>query len=102
MHVGAKATEKYRFRRRGEAMLYLAAICDPFRRDDGGEEQRFCIMTTEPNASIAPYHNRMPVLLRRNELAAWVHDEGAAKEILRRKQDALEAEPMEPLQATLF
>ena len=47
-------------------------------------ERKYVILTTEANASMEGIHDRMPVILRREELKIWVRDSGDATEILHR------------------
>jgi putative SOS response-associated peptidase YedK len=42
----------------------LAGLWDVWRKPDGKEVESFTIITTEPNDLIQPIHNRMPVILR--------------------------------------
>ena len=39
---------------------------------DGGDPARFCILTTEPNETVAPVHDRMPVILDGHDVARWL------------------------------
>lgn len=72
---GLKKKEKYLFRPAGEAMLYLAAFAEDLAPPRPGVAECFTILTTEANADMAPYHDRMPVLLRREEREAWIKGE---------------------------
>lgn len=65
-HENAKK-EKYLFRKPGDEMLYLAGIYGEFQG-----ESCFTILTTAANSSMVYYHNRMPVLLDRDEINAWL------------------------------
>ncbi len=38
----------------------------------------FLMLTTTPNASVAPYHHRMPFILRAEQLGAWLGDDWLA------------------------
>jgi putative SOS response-associated peptidase YedK len=40
--------------------------------NDAAPLETFTILTTEPNALCAPIHNRMPVILARDEWCAWL------------------------------
>jgi putative SOS response-associated peptidase YedK len=41
--------------------------------DDAGDKLRSCtILTTTPNATVAPLHDRMPVILARQDEAEWL------------------------------
>jgi putative SOS response-associated peptidase YedK len=50
----------------------LAGLWDVWRRPDGGKVESFTIITTEPNDLIEPIHNRMPVILRREDEEQWL------------------------------
>ena len=65
-------------------MLYMAAIHHPF---EGSE--RFVILTTGANESVADVHDRMPVILKEEELEDWLNDSRAADAILHGGQPAL-------------
>ena len=45
-------------------------------------EERFVILTTEANPSVAPVHHRMPLILDPEELENWVLDDKATEYIL--------------------
>ena len=47
------------------------------RRPDGSNLETFTIVTTEPNELIRPIHNRMPVILRREDEEQWLDVAGA-------------------------
>jgi putative SOS response-associated peptidase YedK len=70
--VVGKGREPYLFTRRDGAPLALAGLWEP-----AGEEapETFCILTTEPNATTQPIHNRMPVLLTGPAVGQWLGDQ---------------------------
>lgn len=76
--------EKIRFFAPARRVLYLAALYDT----DG----RYAIVTQAANASAAPVHGRMPVILQVGELLPWLGDETYAAEVLRRPGPPLERE----------
>ena len=47
------------------------------RRPDGSNLETFTIVTTEPNELIRPIHNRMPVILRREDEEQWLDVSGS-------------------------
>lgn len=61
--TGKPIRRQYRFRMPGVRAFLLAGI-----QQDG----RFFIVTTEPNASVAPIHDRMPLVLGPGEPSAWL------------------------------
>ena len=48
-------------------------------------QNRFVILTTQANASVAPVHERMPLLLERQELEDWIMEDAAVEFILAKK-----------------
>lgn len=65
--------------------LYLAGFYDRF-----GKEDRFVILTTAANASMSPVHDRMPLILEKDQIIPWLWDEKCAKEILSQTPALLE------------
>lgn len=47
----------------GHRFMLLACVCN---------EDRFSVVTTMPNAAVAPIHNRMPLVLGPGESAIWL------------------------------
>lgn len=41
-------------------------------------QEAFSVVTTEPNASVAPIHDRMPVVLRQDEARQWLYGDYAS------------------------
>ena len=70
----------------GETM-FLAGCYEQF----GGEE-RFVILTTAADEVMEPVHDRMPLVLKKEQLADWIYDEGTAEEILHQKIPKLKKE----------
>ena len=81
-----KGTTNYQFNLPGRSELYLAGLWNTFQ----GEE-RFVILTTAPKDTMIRIHDRMPVLLRNEELLPWLHDTAIASERLTAEQPALES-----------
>ena len=53
-------------------------------------QKRFVILTTEANSSVKPVHDRMPLILERNELESWVTDDNAVEYFLHKTPTLLE------------
>lgn len=68
---------KYLFTLPGEGALYMAGLYD--RR---GNEDCYCILTTAPNTSMRPIHDRMPLILTGEQRRDWLTDADTAAEIL--------------------
>lgn len=60
---------KYLFRLPETKMLYMAGFADTFFGTDS-----YVIITTEANEWIAPYHNRMPLILTPDNVNNWLYD----------------------------
>ncbi len=63
---------KYRFYEKGEDTLYIAGLYRTFYNRGWSIRERFIILTTKANTSAKTYHDRMPVLLKKDEIADWV------------------------------
>lgn len=79
--------ERFTFTREDGELLYLAGCYEQF---DG--EDRFVILTTEADEVMQPVHDRMPVVLKKEQLADWIYDERAAEAILQQKVPPLKKE----------
>lgn len=58
--------EKSTFSRSDSSVLYMAGFCDWFEN-----ERRFVILTTASNDSMKKTHDRMPLILEREQIADW-------------------------------
>lgn len=58
--------EKHIFYRKDQPIIFMAGIFGRF-----GDEERFTILTTAANESMKPIHDRMPIILDRDELMEW-------------------------------
>lgn len=67
------------FRMEGTGMLYMAGIYNFYQ-----EEMRYVILTTQANESVREVHDRMPLVIPRQEIAAWLMDQQATGEFLKR------------------
>ena len=61
--TGRPVKRQYLFRLPGARAFLLAAV---------REGDRFSIVTTAPNASVTPIHNRMPLVLGPGESGVWL------------------------------
>lgn len=77
--------QKYLFTLPGENVLYLAGIYNQYQ-----DEQRFVILTTSANASMADIHNRMPVILPKSKTQEWLKNTDAALHYLSSSMPALQ------------
>ena len=80
---------KYLFRLPDEPVLFLAGFYKMCIVKGGEAQPCFTILTTEPNDSMRDVHDRMPVILKESELAAWLADDAFAAAIMPRMPPAL-------------
>lgn len=73
-----KRKHKWLFTMRGEPWFCIAGL---WRSTDIGEA--FTLLTTEPGADIAPYHNRQIALLSRDDWARWLDPSIPATDMLK-------------------
>ena len=63
--LGKPMKRQYQFEMPDGGVLLMAAVM---------QDGRFSIVTTEPNAAVAPIHDRMPLVLRFSEVKTWLGD----------------------------
>lgn len=80
-----KAKEQVSFTMPQSRILYMAGIWQPTAKDN-----QFTILTTSPNASVLPIHDRMPLVLMPEEVMPWIQDFGAAGKLLTKIPPLLE------------
>ena len=71
--------EKCEFSRAEQEEMFLAGFYGAF-----AGENRFVILTTEANPSVAPVHGRMPLILEREEAVSWIVDDSRIGEFLQK------------------
>ncbi len=81
---------KYIFSMPGEQALYMAAIYDV---RDG--VPCYCILTTAANDSMREVHDRMPLVLEREQIGPWLSDTNATEQILSMVPPLLNKRPMD-------
>lgn len=81
MHNGKKADPKlkYRFNMTKTGILYLAGL---YRISPTTGEYEFVILTRDANESMAPIHDRMPVILRPEHVDEYLGDTNSAAKLL--------------------
>ena len=76
-----KYKARFRFTPQNDPLLFLAG----FYREEQGVP-RFTVLTTEANESMIKVHDRMPVMIGRDEIRSWIGDDDRLPEFLSRKQ----------------
>jgi putative SOS response-associated peptidase YedK len=64
---------KYRIARKDGDLFGFAGLYDTWRSADGHELQTYTVITTTPNKVVEPIHNRMPVILLRDQEEEWLN-----------------------------
>ena len=89
--------EKFAFESAESPVIFLAGCFNWFESEqDFSEiqtsgtaasrvEKRFVILTTEARGRAAQIHERMPLLLRADEIRAWIFDDGKTEQFLHRE-----------------
>ena len=72
---------RFRFTSPDDELILLAG----FYREEYGVP-KYTILTTEANDSIRPVHDRMPVMIGRDEIGVWIRDKDKLTEFLNRPQ----------------
>lgn len=80
-----KAKEQVSFRMSQSKILYMAGIWQPTAK-----EKQFTILTTSPNDSVSPVHDRMPLVLTSEEIIPWIQSFDAAEKLLTKTPPFLE------------
>ncbi len=76
--------KKYLFRMPESQMLYMAGIYNQFEG-----ENRFVILTTDANSSMAEVHSRMPVIIPKDRIHDWIYDFNKTDDLLFHEQPGL-------------
>lgn len=79
--------KKYYFKDDSEDIIYMAGIYDRYEDTD-----YFIILTTNANDSMKGIHDRMPLILEREQIMDWLLDDGSTKAFLRRTPRELKRE----------
>ncbi len=82
-----KKKEKYTFTKTDGEILYFAGIYNLY-----DYENRFVILTTQANESMVRVHDRMPLILSKEEIEDWILDGGRAEEMLGKDSGELVAQ----------
>lgn len=96
-----RTRQPYWVRPRGGGLVAFAGLWETWSDRDGGEIDTACILTTGSNATVAPIHDRMPVVVAPADFDRWLdvreYPPAAAAELLRSAPaDLFEAIPVGP------
>ncbi|MDO8838670.1 MAG: SOS response-associated peptidase [Parvibaculum sp.] len=95
---GKGVKQPYVIRRRDRAPFAMAALWETWATAEGSEIDSCAVVTCEANATLAPIHHRMPVILDEKDWDAWLDPATPLKEaqaLLRpAPDDLLDATPV--------
>lgn len=93
--------QPYHFQMRSGETFLLAGLCDTWEKADGTTLKSFTIITTSPNELVATVHDRMPAILDRKNIDAWLDADTLIAEVLQMLRpypaSAMEDHPVRPL-----
>ena len=81
----SKNKEKNIFYRENQSVLYMAGLYNRYQ-----DEDRFVILTTAANESMKSVHDRMPLLLERDEIEGWLFKDQLVLDTLKKTPALLE------------
>ncbi|MEK3933791.1 SOS response-associated peptidase [Sporosarcina sp. FSL W7-1349] len=61
-----------RIKLKGDGLFAIAGLWEAWRKPDGSMLYTCTAITTKPNGLMEPIHDRMPVILRKEDEAAWL------------------------------
>lgn len=64
---------KYYFHLKNNSMFAFAGLYDVWRNNEGRGIKTFTIITTRPNSVVQNVHDRMPVILRKEDEEVWLN-----------------------------
>ncbi|MGE0699951.1 MAG: SOS response-associated peptidase [Hyphomicrobiaceae bacterium] len=96
-----RARQPVLFRPRGGGLLALGGLHEHWLGADGSEIETTAILTVPANTTVAPVHDRMPLLLPREAFGCWLDcrsgDQHVVEDLLvPAPDDLLEALPVDP------
>lgn len=80
--VVGKSKQPYRIRMKDGRIFAMAGIWSRWRGADGSVVDTCSVVTSPPNELVAPFHDRMPVILKDDDWALWLNAEVKVKEPL--------------------
>jgi len=80
--VGKKTKVPYRFVLHRESLFSFAGIWEEFETEKGEIAHTFLILTTRPNLLTSEIHDRMPVILKKEDEEKWLNLNSSEEELL--------------------
>ncbi len=80
-----KGKTKHTFFGKDGEILCMAGVYKHF-----GDQERFVILTAPADTLMEPIHDRMPLILEKNQIEDWIFDEKAARKLAKEAKPRLE------------
>lgn len=80
--IGKKTKTPYRFTLSDEGLFAFAGIWEEYENDKGETNHTFLILTTEPNKNVGEVHDRMPVILRKEDEKKWLDNYSTEEQLI--------------------
>ncbi len=78
----SKRKQPYFFQQKDGHPMALAGLWERWKDANGKSLETFTILTTEPNAVVKDFHDRMPCILGRSDLDFWLDPNESAEALL--------------------
>ena len=69
---GSKRKQPFYIHKKDNSIFAFAGLWDEVLTSDGSQLKTCTIITTSPNSVLAPIHNRMPVILSKENYSLWL------------------------------
>ncbi len=80
--IGKKTRIPYRFTLADESLFSFAGIWEEYENEEGKINHTFLILTTAPNSLVAEVHDRMPVMLKKEDEKKWLDKYSSEAELI--------------------
>lgn len=87
--------QPYYFTAKQEPVLSIAGIWDEWTsREDGNKLKSCAVLITSPNMFVQDFHDRMPVLLRPEQIDRWLSGESGREVLVPAREEMLQTWPV--------
>lgn len=90
-----KEKQPFLIRLKSKELMGFAGLVVTVHNNDGEDQNGFVIITTEPNSLMEKIHNRMPVILRKEDEDEWLNPDNVEPERLMKLLNPYSAEDMD-------
>ncbi|MFC3880701.1 SOS response-associated peptidase [Algoriphagus namhaensis] len=79
--LGKKTKIPYRFALADQGLFSFAGIWEEYETLNGDVQHTFLVLTTSPNSLVSEVHDRMPVILNREDEKKWLDNYSSPEEL---------------------